>query len=216
MMVETAKKTVPVVEKICDFSQEQWDHKQFTFVDGTSIRHLFGISPIVIYRAKVEETKNVTPSLNAFVKSIMVCKAKAVLTMKYEGDRLSGSKKVTDETFFVFETESGMIESITHPDLIDAFCKIPDVTVSPEGVLLINTVEQLTATTDLKKCVMILGKIIETKKRKVKAVVNRMEHSALHLVDEEGKDYIYMLNFLFNLAWRPMFSVQASFVAKVK
>lgn len=215
MMLEHNKRTIPIVEKITEFSVEDWNNKEITFVEKDSMRHLYGISPIVMYRAKCDKDVE-TPSLNAFIKSIFVCKAKSILCAKYEGNRLFVTKRTTDEIFCLFEAQSGIVGVITYPILIEALIKKPDLLVSPEGVLLFATDTQVVASTDLKQCVLIIGKTIELKNRKIKTLVNRNEYSILHLVDEDGKDYIYNLIFHFNLAWRPMFTVQAAFITKTK
>ena len=213
--METHKAFIPVVEKVVDFSSKSAFQHEVTYVDGLSLKHAMGMTPVVQYRCKLEKGMKEIPSLNAFIKSITVAKATTVLEFQYEDTKGVFTGKNEESRIVYCETKNNLFFAISQLNVIQIVNEIPNLVVSSEGVLLFYTENEILATSDCNQYVIITNGIIDLKGRKVKNITLGVKGCAVHFIDQENKVYAYSLTFSFDMALNNVIVPRASFIGKV-
>ena len=234
MANEKVSKAIPVAKRIIEFkseyvrenfeimhssedsiSEEVW--KEFArnalvIMDGWHIKQYAAEYPIVRYQCEELAALYLTggPRLNAFVEQITVS------TASYGKSAWFGSGKLDCEntgcdTVVYYTDDTGINHAIIQSDLYTILLKKPKLVVSPEGVLVFYTDEDIIATVDCNSAYhWINGHVINVEGKKIKDIEVCDDFCKVVLIDEEDIEHNYSLKFEFKITEHQMLCPKAS------
>lgn len=173
--------------------------KSMLFSDGTTITHFLDEYPIAVYQSDEDACYEIDPDyrLNAFVKSIHLSIADAGKEWCLRKEDSFESNYISERVVAYFEDNYGNRKMIEQGEIFTFLFQKPELVVSPEGVLVFFTNEEILATLDMIHYVYIKDPDILHEGVKIVQCKVNDEGLTLHTMYD---DYVgkYRLNFSFD------------------
>ena len=232
-MKKDVSKVIPVAERIIEFdaddirknpsitdfsesfiSEEDWRkfaENALVIMDGWDILQYAEEYPIVCYQC--DELSDIYleggPRLNSFIESITVS------TAKYGKRVCFGSGKLTcedtDSNTVIYYTDNvGINHSVIQQDIYDFLLEKPNLVVSPEGILVFFTDEQIIATVDCNHYHWIDGHVIDVEGKTIKDIEVWDDYCKVILIDDKKSEQCFSLKFDFDISAHQMILPKAT------
>lgn len=232
-MEKELSKIIPVAERIIEFdsedirlnpsitefsedliSEEDWKEfakKALVIMDGWQIAQYAEEYPIVHY--KCDEMSELYleggPRLNSFIETITVSTTRYGKKFGVGSGKMT-SEQVDNETVVYYTDHEGINHSVIMNDLCWFLLQKPKLVISPEGMLIFFTDEQIIATVDLKQYHWIDGHIIDVKGRKIKDIEVCDDFCIVTLIDDNKNEYNFSLKFDFDVTAHQLLKPKAT------
>lgn len=223
-MAKEVSKNIPVAERIIEFSkkdfiknpkitsfsedlisEEEWSEfaeNALVIMDGWHVSQYAEEYPIVHYRC--DELSSIylegEPRLNYFIESITVS------TALYGKKAWYGTGKLTCEnadynTVVYYTDHAGINHEIIQEDIRCLLLQKPNLVVSPEGVLVFFTDEQIIATVGCNDGYhWIDGHVIDVEGKTIKDIEVCEDYCKVILIDDEEVEHCFSLKFDFDIS----------------
>ena len=196
-MEREVSKVIPVAKSITKFEKENIGN-ELVIVDGWHIVKYAEEYPIIRYKCDEISTIHISGGfhLNSFIESITVSNVFPKTS--------SCNEKIDDEILVYYTDNTGIRRSVMQYDICEFLIKRPRIVVSPEGMLIFFTENQIIATIDCDHYLWIDGHEINLRGKTIKAIEVYEEYTKIILVNKKGMEYNFSLKFDFDMAAHQM------------
>lgn len=232
-MKKDAAKVIPVAERIIEFdadhirknpsitdfsesliSEEDWREfagNALVIMDGWDILQYAEEYPIVCYQC--DKLSNIYleggPRLNSFIESITVSTAKYGKRVCFGSGKLTC--ELTDNDTVIYYTDNiGINHSVIQLDICDFLLQKPNLVVSPQGILIFFTDEQIIATVDCNHYHWIDGHVIDVEGKTIKDIEVWDDYCKVILIDDKKSEQFFSLKFDFDISAHQMLLPKAT------
>lgn len=194
-------------------TKEMWEkfaEEALVFIDGWDILQYAEEFPIVMYQCDEVACYGMQPDyrLNSFIKSITVSTA-------MHGKRFSvGSGKmeseITDSDVVVYYEDNFVIcHAVIQHDIFHLLIKKPELVISPEGVLIFYTDNEILATVDCQHYYWINSHVIDVDDKTIVDIEVYDDYCKVILA-KDGVDQEFKLKFNFDMTAHIMIQPEVS------
>jgi len=202
-MEREVSKVIPIAERITDFRNENAG-KVLTIIEEEDSFEYYEEYIIVHYRCNENATPHMEGGfyLNSFIESITVSKLCPKNSLHTE--------EIDDEIMVYYTDNTGINYSIIQYDICEFLIEEPRIVVSPEGMLIFFTEDQIIATIDCNHYHWIDGHVIDVEGKFIKDIEVCEDYTKVILVNSRGVEYNFSLKFDFDMTSRQMFYPKVS------
>lgn len=232
-MKKDVSKVIPVAERIIEFdtddirknpsitdfsesliSEEDWRkfaENALVIMDGWDILQYAEEYPIVLYQC--DELSNIYleggPRLNSFIESITVSTAKYGKRVCFSSGKLTCED--IDSDIVVYYTDNvGINHEVIQQDICDFLLQKPNLVVSPQGILVFFTNEQIIATVDCNHYHWIDGHVIDVEGKTIEDIEVCDDYCKVILIDDKKAKQCFSLKFDFDISAHQMILPKAT------
>lgn len=192
---------------------EMWQkfaEEALVFIDGWNILQYAEEIPIVMYQCDELACYLMQPDyrLNSFIKSITVSTALQGKRFSVGSGKMEG--KITDcDTVVYYEDNFGILHGVIQHDIYRILIKKPELVVSPEGVLIFYTDNEILATVDCQHYYWINGHVIDVDDKKI-VDIEVCEDCCKVILAKDGVNQEFKLKFSFDMTAHIMIQPEVS------
>ena len=231
--MKKAPKVIPVAERIIEFgtkdirkndtiihcsdeliSEKEWDEfagNALVIVDGWEVVQYAEEYPIVHYQSDGNSSFYLEGGhrLNTFIESISVSTAMHGKKASFGSGKLK-CESVNCDTVVYYTDNVGINHAIIQDDIYSFLLHKPNLVVSPEGVLVFFTEDQIIAVVDCNLYHWIDGHVIDVEGKTIKDIEVWDDYCKVILIDDKKAEHCFKLKFDFDISARQMLLPKAS------